>query len=222
MNHILALDTCTESCSAALFSNGALQSLFAVCPREHTQRLHPMCQQLLAEAGLSFAQLDGVVCVNGPGAFTGVRIGVSVAQAMAVAHDIPACGVSSLVCLAREYAEGVEAGAQVVSALDARMGEVYAALWQVGPGHKLTERLAPAVLTAEQLLPGLPEGIDCVGSGYAPWAEVFARKGIRQAGDIRYPRAEFALRYVLENPDGINWRDAAELQPVYLRNKVAG
>ena len=77
---ILAIDTATEACSVAVWNQGEIHALFELCPREHTQRILPMAQQVLAESGLALNQLDALAFGRGPGSFTGVRIGIGIAQ----------------------------------------------------------------------------------------------------------------------------------------------
>lgn len=77
---ILAIDTATEACSVAVWNQGEIHALFELCPREHTQRILPMVQQVLAESGLALNQLDALAFGRGPGSFTGVRIGIGIAQ----------------------------------------------------------------------------------------------------------------------------------------------
>ncbi len=93
---ILALDTATEACSVALWNEGEIHSLFEICPREHTQRILPMVQQVLADSGLTLKDLDALAFGQGPGSFTGVRIGIGIAQGLALGADLPLLGVSSL------------------------------------------------------------------------------------------------------------------------------
>src|SRR3546814_5034000 len=98
--NILALDTATEACSAALQLGDQVIARFEVAGRGHTQKLVPMVRGLLAEAGIAFAQLDAYVCGVGPGSFAGVRIGVSFVKGLALAHERPVVAVSSLAMLA--------------------------------------------------------------------------------------------------------------------------
>ncbi|WCF13011.1 tRNA (adenosine(37)-N6)-threonylcarbamoyltransferase complex dimerization subunit type 1 TsaB [Edwardsiella piscicida] len=121
---ILAIDTATEACSVALWNNGESLALFEICPREHTQRILPMVQQILAEAGVTLAELDALAFGRGPGSFTGVRIGVGIAQGLALGAGLPMIGVSTLATMA-QGAWRCTAASRVLSAIDARMGEVY-------------------------------------------------------------------------------------------------
>lgn len=121
---ILAIDTATEACSVALWNNGEKHALFEICPREHTQRILPMVQQVLAESGVTLNQLDALAFGRGPGSFTGVRIGIGIAQGLAMGAELPMIGVSTLATMA-QGAFRVTGATQVLAAIDARMGEVY-------------------------------------------------------------------------------------------------
>ena len=77
---LLAIETATEACSAAIWIDGAVQSRFEIAPRRHAELILPMCDSLMTEAGIAPAQLDVIAFGGGPGAFTGVRIAVGVAQ----------------------------------------------------------------------------------------------------------------------------------------------
>ena len=84
---ILAIDTATEACSAALWNDGTLSAHFEICPREHTQRILPLVQDVLNESGTLLTELDALAFGRGPGSFTGVRIGIGIAQGLALGAD---------------------------------------------------------------------------------------------------------------------------------------
>ena len=121
---LLAIDTSTEGCSVALLNGSELLHLDEVCPQQHSKRVLPMVQQLLNESGLILQQLDGIVFGRGPGSFTGVRIGVGVTQGLAFGADLPVYGVSTLAAMA-QAAYRLHGAKQVISAIDARMAEIY-------------------------------------------------------------------------------------------------
>ena len=128
-SRILAVDTATEACSVALLCDGEIISRFAISPREHTQKVLPMISEVLAEAEMSLNQLDALAFGRGPGSFTGVRIGVGIAQGLALGADLPMIGVSSLMTLA-QGAFRVSGQSHVLTAIDARMSEIYCAKYQ--------------------------------------------------------------------------------------------
>ena len=96
MSTLLALDTATEACSVALLHDGKVTSHYEVIPRLHAQKLLPMIQQLLADAGTTLQAVDAIAFGRGPGAFTGVRIAIGVVQGLAFALDRPVLPVSNL------------------------------------------------------------------------------------------------------------------------------
>jgi tRNA threonylcarbamoyladenosine biosynthesis protein TsaB len=116
---LLAFETSTEACSVAVLVDGAVHARFEVAPRRHAELALPWAEALLAEAGVARAQLDAIAVSRGPGAFTGVRLGISLAQGIALALDRPVLAVSTLAVLA------MRAKGDAIAAIDARMGEVY-------------------------------------------------------------------------------------------------
>ncbi|WP_158379520.1 tRNA (adenosine(37)-N6)-threonylcarbamoyltransferase complex dimerization subunit type 1 TsaB [Candidatus Williamhamiltonella defendens] len=123
-NTILAIDTTTDACSVAIWKHGEISSLSEICPRNQTQRILPMVQQILGASSLSLHQLDVLAFSRGPGSFTGVRLGIGVSQGLALGADLPMIGVSTLEILAQGACRqtGLK---QVLVAMDARMGEIY-------------------------------------------------------------------------------------------------
>ncbi len=125
--NFLAIETSTEACSVALVHGDEVIERSEIAPRRHAELVLPMADDLLAEAGLKRGALHGIAVGRGPGAFTGVRLGVSLAQGMAMALDVPVVTVSSLQALALEAPED---DAAILSIIDARMGEIYVAAWR--------------------------------------------------------------------------------------------
>ena len=122
MTTLLALDTATEACSVALLHAGKVISHYEVIPRLHAQRLLPMIQTLLAEAGITLSAVDALAFGRGPGAFTGVRIAVGVVQGLAFALQRPVLPVSTLATIAQR-AHREHGAEQVAVAVDARMDD---------------------------------------------------------------------------------------------------
>src|ERR1700723_308317 len=123
---VLALDAATEACSVALLSGDELTSRFAEGGRSHAQQVLDMVQAVLAEAQVSLSMLDGIAASIGPGAFTGVRISVAVAQGLAFGAGLRVAPVTTLEALALQALQGSPgAPGPVLACLDARMGEVY-------------------------------------------------------------------------------------------------
>lgn len=219
MTTLLALDTATEACSVALLHDGKVLSHYEVIPRLHAQKLLPMIQTLLAEAGIALSALDAIAFGRGPGAFTGVRIAIGVVQGLAFALERPVLPVSNLAVLAQRAMreQGVQ---QVAAAIDARMDEVYWGCYQSTAGEMrlLGEE---AVLPPEQV--ALPAGAtgDWFGAGTGwGYAERLAVKVSAQDASL-LPHAQDLLSlatFAWQRGEAI----AADLaQPIYLRDKVA-
>lgn len=121
---VLGLDTATEACSAALAMDGAVIERYEVLGRGHAERLLPMVQELLAEAGVALAALDAVAFGRGPGGFTGLRIAAGVTQGLAFGAGLPVVPVSDLAALAARAAT-LRGARWVLPCLDARMAQVY-------------------------------------------------------------------------------------------------
>ncbi len=118
---LLALETATEACSVAVWIDGEVRERFELAPRRHAELALPWAEQLLAEAGIAKSQLDAIAVGRGPGAFTGVRLAIALAQGISLALDRPLLPVSTLAALAMRAR-----GDRIIAAIDARMGEVYA------------------------------------------------------------------------------------------------
>jgi tRNA threonylcarbamoyladenosine biosynthesis protein TsaB len=124
---ILAIETATEACSAALDINESCIQRFQIAPRQHTQLILPMVDELLLEADIQIQDLDAIAFGQGPGAFTGVRIAIGVIQGLAFAHDLPVIPISTLAALAQHVAKEHDC---VAVAIDARMQEIYWGLYK--------------------------------------------------------------------------------------------
>jgi tRNA threonylcarbamoyladenosine biosynthesis protein TsaB len=240
---LLALDTSTEACSVALLEDGRSIGRSAELARGHAEEILRMVNGVLKEAGASLGMLDGIAAGVGPGSFTGVRISVSVAQGLAFGAGLPVVPVSTLEALAlREIGHGAE---RVLACLDARMGEVYFEAFAADRERALVSLGTPAVgppstvsLTAWPFDPGESadrtgltdrnpsvgaRGFAGVGRGFAAYPELLRLSGLklrtgadRALPDAREMAALGALR--LRAGGGL---DPADLDPLYVRNKVA-
>ncbi|MEA3251492.1 MAG: tRNA (adenosine(37)-N6)-threonylcarbamoyltransferase complex dimerization subunit type 1 TsaB [Pseudomonadota bacterium] len=224
MSTLLALDASSSACSCALWRDGEVLSRFALTPREHTRRLMPMIDELLAEAGLSTADLDALAYGHGPGSFTGLRIAAGVAQGLAFGLERPLIGVSTLAALALAAHHQLHVR-YVVPALDARMNEIYVAAYHCRDGE-LTALADEAVMPPEGFeLPDERHDVDwCgVGSGWTLWEAMPARvqDAMAQRLPERQPSAEWMARLAARAQARGEGRAPHEATPVYLRNEVA-
>jgi tRNA threonylcarbamoyladenosine biosynthesis protein TsaB len=219
--NLLAIETSTEACSVALVHGEQVLERSEIAPRRHAELVLPMADSLLAEMGLSRRALDGIAVGRGPGAFTGVRLGVSLAQGMAMALDLPVVTISSLAALALEAPEDEAA---ILAVIDARMGEIYAASFRRDDNGGLIALDEERVDTAAALMLPQADAWNVVGTGWSTYEEILRTRlpaPPRWAEGARYPQARHVAELAV-----VRFRDggavAPELAlPVYLRDKVA-
>ncbi len=221
---ILALDTSTENCSVALMIGDSVFTQSEVSPRGHTSKILPMVDLVLAQAGIRLTDLDALAYGRGPGSFTGVRIGIGIAQGLAFGADIPTVGISTLAAMAQatyrrhqsEYA---------ACAIDARMNEVYWGRFTRQENGNWAKIDNECVIAPESLLTTMhpdPYVWVTAGTGWQTYANELAALPLDfSAGEVLYPEAEdmvFLAQFELEEGNGV---PAEEASPVYLRDKVA-
>lgn len=219
--NLIALETATESCSAALLRGGAIIERSELAPRRHAELILPMIESLLAQAGLSRHQIDGIAVGRGPGAFTGVRLAISVAQGLALGLDVPVVTVSSLAALAMDAP--VDDGT-ILAVIDARMGEVYAGAFQRNEDGLVSAVGDETVGPADALI--LPQSTywNIVGSGWNTYREALTARlpgTPRFADGDRYPQARAVARLALAQFAAGHAVAPEFALPVYLRDKVA-
>ncbi|MBI2312209.1 MAG: tRNA (adenosine(37)-N6)-threonylcarbamoyltransferase complex dimerization subunit type 1 TsaB [Betaproteobacteria bacterium] len=215
---ILAFDTSTEHCSLALFMDGTVSARDAVAGRRHSEMLLPMVQGLLAEAGVTLKQLDGIAFGAGPGSFTGLRIACGVAQGLAFGAGLKVIGICTLEALAEAtHSE------RVIACLDARMGEIYHGAYEKRDGGWVAVREPSLCLPRDA--PQVPgDGWTGCGSGFDLHGDALrARYDGRLARVDRgmIPHAREMVRLATRRfarGEGIEPDHAA---PLYVRNKVA-
>ena len=218
---LLALDASTEACSVALITDRGWFCRAAELKRGHAGELLGMVRATLDEAGVSMEMLDGIAAGVGPGAFTGVRIGVAVAQGLAYGATLPVVAVSTLEALALR---AISAGAaQVLACLDARMGEVYFGAFAADAERKLRPLSAAGVGAPAAVKWPASGRFRGIGRGFAAYPDLAALDGLeldadatRALPDAREMAVLGALR--LEAGEAL---DPADLEPLYLRNRVA-
>jgi tRNA threonylcarbamoyladenosine biosynthesis protein TsaB len=191
----------------------------AIAPRRHAELSLPWAEQLLAEAGVAKSQLDAVAIGRGPGSFTGVRLAIAIGQGIALALDRPVVPVSTLAALALQAS-----GPRVLAAIDARMGEVYAAAFELRGGDAFALD-AERVLPPEAVdLPGTVDGWHGVGTGFAAQGHALASRlrarlasvdagALPHAADVARLAALAFARGEAVAPELV--------EPAYLRNNVA-
>lgn len=218
---ILAIETSTESCSVALLYGDKIFERSEVAPRRHAELVLPMAEALLKEAGLQRKQLDGIAVGRGPGAFTGVRLGVSVAQGLAFALGLPVAPVSSLAALAMQTPNDEAA---ILALIDARMSEIYAGAFRRDSNGLVVAIDDECVCSPQDLAWPLAAAWNVIGSGWGAYGDVLAprfRPSPRWAEAQRFPQARDVARLaapILAAGQGVAPDKAL---PVYLRDHVA-
>lgn len=219
---LLAFETSTEACAVALHVDGHTLERYELAPRRHAELALPWAEALLAEAGLTRAQLDAVAVARGPGAFTGVRLAIALAQGIALALDLRVVSVSTLQVLAcRAPAEA----SHVLATIDARMGEIYAGAYaREGAEWRALDREV-VVAPADYRLPEVgPVRWHAVGTGLAAAEGLLAdRLAERLAGTDAnaLPRAADLVALALPMLARGETVAAERLEPAYLRDNVA-
>ncbi|MDX1698008.1 MAG: tRNA (adenosine(37)-N6)-threonylcarbamoyltransferase complex dimerization subunit type 1 TsaB [Thiohalobacterales bacterium] len=223
MTRLLAIETASAACSAALWIDGEVEERHALAPRQHASLILPMIESLLVEADLAPGDLDACAFGRGPGSFTGVRIAASVIQGIAFAADLPVVPVSSLAALAGGCVR--ETGIpHILAALDARRGEVYWGRYRSSADGGVIADGDEQVCAPQDA--ALPVDGDWAGagSGWIAHGEVLtARAGerlVRVMPDLE-PRAQDVATLAARDYLAGGAVDAAAAIPVYLRNKVA-
>jgi tRNA threonylcarbamoyladenosine biosynthesis protein TsaB len=218
---VLALDAATEACSVALLANGALISRTIESGKSNAVKILRMVEEVMAEAQVSLSMLDGIAASIGPGAFTGVRISVAVAQGLAFGADLKVVPVTTLEALALQVLEGP--ASRALACLDARMGEVYwgCFAWDAACG----------VAQSGALRVGAPGGVSLdsdgpyvgVGRGFSAYPVLGALPGLitDAARSAALPNAREIVRLGALRLGMGGALDAADLKPLYLRDKVA-
>jgi len=227
---LLAVETATEACSAALYIDGVVTERFELTPKEHTRLILPMIDSLMTDAGLKPQQLDALAFGCGPGSFTGVRIATGVIQGIALGADLPVVPVSTLAAIAQDFFDNNSKAQAELStfnvaftAMDARMGEIF---WGV---YQRDEQGFAELIGKESVIPASDvEFPDLCGAGVGSgWGVYKQELMIRLAGRVSYceigllPRAGAIARLGVRGFELGLTVPVEQAMPVYLRDKVA-
>ena len=226
---LLALDTATEACSVALLRGGEKTHLAQFAQREHTKHILPMVDEILAQAGITLSQVDALVFGRGPGSFTGVRIGAGIAQGLAFGADLPVIPVSNLAVMAQAAYAQYQAE-NVLTAIDARMNEVYFAQWQAQKVRSdfgefldwqpmIAEQVCSPSKVIEQVVQQHRENAVLAGTGWAAYPEL-SEANLGKATEITLPSALYMLDLALPKWFAGETISPLEIEPIYLRNEV--
>ncbi|WP_230396773.1 tRNA (adenosine(37)-N6)-threonylcarbamoyltransferase complex dimerization subunit type 1 TsaB [Piscirickettsia salmonis] len=222
---ILALETATEACSVALQIDNEVIVDHRIAPRQHTELVLSMIKEILAQAGIQAKDLDAIAFGRGPGAFTGVRIACGLAQGLALGAGVPLISVSTLQILAqgayRQYG-----ARKVITAIDARMGEVYYAGFEIDEKQCVQESIIERVCIPDNIELPIDQAKQWhgVGTGFASYSKVLNERldnYLIKMVDDALPNARDILPIALNlwvQGETIALEDAL---PVYLRDNIA-
>jgi tRNA threonylcarbamoyladenosine biosynthesis protein TsaB len=216
--NLIALETSTEYCSLAVSRGAQVFERNFHAGQRHSELALPVLRELLREAQLEMQAVQGIVYGAGPGSFTGLRIACGLAQGLALARALPVAGIGTLLALAQDC--GAD---QVIACLDARMGEVYHAVYRRS-GEKWIEMHAPALYKPD-CVPRVDGGdwFGC-GSGFRAHGAALAQRyrgSLSRTDADAVPNAAAMLRLALPVFAAGQGLDAAEAAPLYVRDKVA-
>jgi tRNA threonylcarbamoyladenosine biosynthesis protein TsaB len=213
---LLAIDTATERCSVALIVDECVIERATQTPRGHAELVLPMVEDVLAESGLSLRQLDGLAYGRGPGAFTGVRIAVGVAQGLAYGAQLATVGISDLAAVAQQFAT---VRARILVCMDARMNEVYWCRF-AGTPEGLVQPTAPERVDR-------PEAVDpadatvFAGTGFGAYPQLAAAHAGIAVHTAVLPHAREIARLAAAELRAGRGEPPEQAKPVYLRDQVA-
>lgn len=215
---LLALDTSTEQLSLAIADDAQVYAFEKIVGNASSAHVLPQIQALLTQAELTLADLDGIAYGAGPGSFTGVRIATGVTQGLALAHDLPVVGVPTLLALA--HASDAD---RVIVCMDARMGEVYHAVYEKQDSNWQTV-IEPGVYKPEAVPKVESVQWTGVGTGWKVYAEALGsiyQGQVEQVLPDLLPSAQAVL--ALAMPDFVEGKTkpASQALPLYVRNRVA-
>jgi len=226
---ILAIDTATEACSAALYVDGKVRSHYQLAPREHSLLILKMVEQLLVDANAKVKQLDAITFGRGPGSFMGLRIAAGVVQGIAYAHDIPVIPLSTLQVIAQRAYQQTGC-TNILAAIDARMDEVY---WAAYSLDKNSQRwhldgdecvISPDKIVLPDRLTLKDEAWVAAGTGWQSYSDRLLSGDNFTPREILlecYPSAEIMVELAAIELAAGNTVPAEYAIPVYLRNDVA-
>lgn len=220
--NVLIIDTATEACSVALAAEQDIYHRFEICPQQHSQRILPMVDEVLAEANLTLKNIDYLAFGRGPGSFTGVRIATGIIQGLALGADLPVVGISTLQAMAQQLYEQ-QGRTTVISATDARMEEVYIGAYMLQDGvmqPKVEEQVLPPEEANTQLIKAASDKVAGAGTGWAAYPALNACGTVDVVESVLYPDARYMIALAKRAIAEQQYNSVENIEPVYLRDKV--
>ena len=206
MKNILFIDTSLNACSAGVIAGGKTTADTQIMERGQAEALAPLIQDVIARAGVEFDDLDAVLTTLGPGAFTGLRVGLSTAKSLALALGIPLYGLTTLQALALEMPEAQE----LTVIIESKRVEFY--VQSFGSGAKPFPEASLAL--AEQIEQNITPKTTLIGNGVGRFQELAGPH--QKVKDITHPNPEAVLQAFLD-PQSRAKYFTETIEPVYLR-----
>ncbi len=221
MSIILALETATEACSAALLRNDQIDERFALAPQQHSDIILSQVEELLTVTSISLNHVDAVAFGCGPGSFMGVRIATGVAQGLAYAVDTPVVPVSTLQALAQTVYEN-HREKEVLVGWDARMGAIYWGIYRLDDDG-IMQSVVPDQLSKPETIKIPHSDLKiAAGNAWRVYREQLAAelKNLTLCDEI-YPRAKSVAFIAAGKFARGEVVSPEQAQPIYIRDEVA-
>lgn len=214
MAYILNIETSTKNCSVALAKNGEIIVCREIAEMgySHAEKLHVFIEEILIEANLKFSDLKAVAVSQGPGSYTGLRIGVSAAKGLCYALEIPFIAVDTLEILASQLT--IEEGV-IVPMIDARRMEVYSAIFDKNH-QKIRETKAEILI--EESFSDLNQTVYFVGDSSQKAKTILKKENFIFLDDVIYPSAKQMTKKSYTLFTNNRFEDVAYFEPFYLKD----
>ena len=220
---ILAFDTATAACTVALMIGGEINERFEIAPQRHAELILPMIDNVLSEAGINLQAAGCIAFGQGPGSFMGVRIAAGIAQGLAFSADLPVIPVSTLQTLAQTAYQQTKSS-EVIAGWDARMNAIYWGIYELEQDGSqiMTPLQADALDPPETLIIPATQNWLLAGNAWSAYSKQLppVLDSYAKITDI-FPRAKAMLAIAAVKYSEGKVRNALEIEPVYLRDKVA-
>jgi tRNA threonylcarbamoyladenosine biosynthesis protein TsaB len=214
LNYILNIETATKNCSVSIAKDGKTIVCNEIAEEgySHAERLHVFIEKSLKEAEISFADLSAIAVSQGPGSYTGLRIGVSAAKGLCYALGIPLIAIETLKVLA---AQATVVSGLIVPMIDARRMEVYSAIFR--PNLELNRETQAEIISEDSFL-GLNENIYFLGDCADKCKVVLTQDNFIFLEDIKYPSANEMSLLSYQKFKISDTVDVAYFEPYYLKD----
>ena len=216
MSYILNLETATKNCSVSVSKNKEVLALKEIATQgfAHAENLHVFVQDVLDASGLELKDLNAIAVSQGPGSYTGLRIGVSAAKGLSYALNLPLIAVDTLEILARQLT--VNSGL-IIPMLDARRMEIFTRTFDAN--HNPIDEIKALVVEPESF-ENLPGDLHFIGDGAPKLKDVFSDARFVYHDEILYPSAKEMALISSEKFDSNDFVDVAYFEPYYLKDFV--